>query len=746
MATALIPTDAPSAAAIAEAGNMGRHSWLAIAEIAALSALVGIAVVTAIIVKDRSEATLLSPTLLTLLLVANLVPAILLIVFAGRRIAIRRAAARSGLGPEARLHTRLVALYSAAAAIPTVLVAIFASFLFQSGMDFWFSERSRGMFENAVSVAQNFFDNEKRDVGANTLAMATDLRNELARTQLESQAFYDFYVQQVVVRELSQSAIIEVGRDGIARTVAAIDPDNRATEARLPAATIAALGRGNPLVTAESGDGVEATVRLFPDRPVYLYGSRSSTLLGRDSIVRARSIFEDYNALFARSQALQFRFVLALYLGSLLFVGLAVWAAILVADRVVIPIDQLVFAVQRVAGGDLAARVAVQGDRRDEIAILADSFNSMTEQLGEQTRELLDANDQLDNRRAFIEAVLSSVATGVLSLDEAGMVRLGNSAASRMLGMPITDMLNRPISEVAPSLASWIAEDGAPPVISVDRAGETRTFQVRAISGEHGHVLTLDDITQQLSDQRRAAWSDIARRIAHEIKNPLTPIQLAAERLQRRFGDKVDDGGDTFRKLTSTIVRQVGDLRRMVDEFSSFARMPKPIFRDENLNDIVRQAVFLHEVAQPDIEFRTLLPEPAAILHCDRRLLAQALTNILKNAVEAIHRVPGEGRQGLIETRLDVDGDQMTVTVADNGVGLPDDRDAIVEPYVTMREGGTGLGLAIVKKVVEEHGGQLSYEDRANGGTVMTIVLKSGQREPIDRDTITQAPSETGKV
>ncbi len=706
------------------------HSqWARFGEPAALIALILVALSTAYIVQNTDARVLLSPTTVALLLVANLLPAMALLVFAGRRIVLRRAGPVPRGG--ARLHTRLVALFSMTAAVPTVLVAIFASFLFQSGMDFWFSERSRGMFENAVSVAQNFFETEKRDVGANTIAIATDLRAELSRTPIESDAFYDFYLQQVVVRELSESAIIELGSDGIARTMALIDPDNRAAENRLPAATIARLTAGEDLVANETADGLEATVRLLPDRPVYLYAARGSSVLGLESMRRARSVLDDYNSLFARSRALQFRFVVALYLGSLLLVGLAVWSAILVADRITSPIDELVGAAERVAAGDLEVRVRALAGRQDEIATLATAFNTMTERLGEQTRDLLTANDQIESRRAFIEAVLTAVASGVLSLDRGGTIRLANTAAHHMLDRGENALVGTGIASTLPEIADWLAAGGHEPIIDIHTGDETRTFAIKAIGSDLGHVLTLEDITQQLADQRRAAWSDVARRIAHEIKNPLTPIQLAAERLQRRFGGSMEEGGDTFKRLTSTIVRQVGDLRRMVDEFSSFARMPKPSFRDENLNDIIKQSVFLHEVAHNEIRFATDLPAPALHIVCDRRLLAQAMTNVIKNAVEAISRHRAEG--GIVDVALRQSADDAIISIGDNGIGLPDDRDAIVEPYVTMREGGTGLGLAIVKKIVEEHGGSLSFSDNLAGGSIVHLSLPTTRAPDIDQ-------------
>ncbi len=695
-----------------------RH-WTAWAEPAVLIVLLATAAVSAMAVPGVEQRALLSPWEVALLLVANLLPAMALMVLAGRRIARRRVKARGG--GEARLHMRLVALFSVTAAVPTMLVVIFSSFLFQSGMDFWFSDRSRGMFENAVSVAQNYFENEKRDVGANTLAMATDLRAELGRSPIDSEQFYDFYVQQVVVRELGESAIIEIGADGIARTPVAIDPGNRAASNRLKSEAIAALASGQEIVTSETGDGVDAVVRLLSDRPVYLYSARGSTVLGLESPQRARSVFADYNALFASSRSLQFRFILALYIGSLVLVGLVIVVAILVADRIVSPIDDLVSASQRIAAGNLEARVRTARGRPDEIDMLGDAFNRMTERLGEQTRDLLDANEQIENRRAFIEAVLSAVASGVVSLSPDRRILLVNAAAARMLGREPAALTGVPLADVMPELARWIDESGGDPILAVDIDGDPRTWAAKIVSDDHGPVLTFEDITQQLLDQRRAAWSDVARRIAHEIKNPLTPIQLAAERLQRRFGKGQGDDGEMFAKLTSTIVRQVGDLRGMVDEFSSFARMPKPVFRLDNIGDALRQSIFLHEVARPDIAFSVGLPDVPAMVVCDRRLLSQAFTNLIKNAVEAIDRKTAAG--GSIAAALQLVDDRLCITIADNGIGLPPDRDSIVEPYVTTRDGGTGLGLAIVKKIVEEHSGTLRFTDRTGGGTTAEIIL-----------------------
>lgn len=649
-----------------------------------------------------------------------------LLVLIGRRIARRRA--RNKGGGEARLHTRLVAIFSVTAATPTLIVVVFASFLFQSGMDFWFSERSRGMFENAVGVAQNYLESQKQDVGANTIAMATDLRTSLVDSDIGGRDFDNFYVQQVVVRQLSQSAIVEIGNDGVARTMALIDPDNRAIANLVPPDTIRRLRAGEQSVVRETRDGVEAVVSLLPERRLYLYASRGIGVLGLDSVRRARSVFADYEQLFVRSRDLQFRFVLTLYFGALIVVGLVVGVAIIAADRIVAPIDELVVAARRVSQGNLEARVRLPRGEQDEIAALGSAFNQMTERLGEQTRDLLSANAESEESRALIAAVLSSVASGVLAIDGDGHVRLINAAALQMLGCETSHVVGKTLVDIAPALAGWVADhraEGADPILSLQVAGDQRMWAVKCAVDETGSVLTFEDITQQLNDQRRAAWADVARRIAHEIKNPLTPIQLAAERLQRRFGKLQGDGAPIFGQLTETIIRQVGDLRRMVDEFSNFARMPKPSFRADNLADVLKQSIFLHEVAHQDIVFALDVPDEPPVMLCDRRLLAQAFTNVLKNAIEAIGR--GGTTPGQVAASIQKDGSKVVVQIADNGVGLPSERSSIMEPYVTMREGGTGLGLAIVKRIVEEHAGTLDLADAPGGGTIVTILLDPEQ-------------------
>lgn len=701
-----------------------------------LAVIVSVAIATYIFVTgDAQSERLLTPALVAAIMVANLVPAMALIVLVGSRVA-RARAVRSMAGGNGRLHVRLVALFSLIAAAPTLLVVIFASLLFQYGVDFWFSDRSRGMFENAASLAQGYYQENQREVGANTIAMAKDLGSFLSRVPIDDPDFSNYYLQQVVVRNLNESAIIEIGSDGVARTPAMIDPDNRAAESRISPSMVSRLDAGEAVVVARQSDRIEAATRLPGPRRAYLYASRDANVLGLQQFERARTVLADYNGLFQRSQQLQLQFNGALYLGSLLLLALAVVAAIVVADRIVRPLGTLIGATRTAAGGDLSVRVTPPASN-DEISVLTRAFNRMTEQLQGQTGALVNVNEQLEARRSFIEAVLSGVSSAVVSVDTDHRILLVNAAAERLIGQSAETLTGQSLADVAPELAQLLTGDEREAIVQLARKdAEPATLAAKTVVQGDGFVLSFEDITQQLLDQRRAAWSDVARRIAHEIKNPLTPIQLAAERLQRRFGDKVEGDQATFRRLTDTVIRQVHDMRRMVDEFSSFARMPKPTFGVEDVRDILRQAVFLFEVAKPDIAFSISTADEIEPLVCDRRLLSQALTNIVKNAVEAIEekpKNPDEAPVGHIHAELVLaSGGEMVIRVSDDGIGLPEAREAIAEPYMTTRQGGTGLGLAIVKKIVEQHYGELDFADNPTGeGTCVTLILHPDRLRPL---------------
>ncbi len=702
-----------------------RSRFVPLIELATLAALIVMLTVSYFIIADQSTpSSFLTPPLVAGLLVANLVPATALMVLAARRMALRRAT-RSLIGGRGRLHVRLVALFSVIASVPTLLVVIFASILFQSGTQFWFSERARTVLENADRVAQVYANENKERIERDINAMAGDVVDYINEFGVESPAFADRFFYQVVARDLTEAAIINVGNNNALQMIAGVNLDDRPLEKRFPASTLRRLRGGETGVTVDAGDRVEAVYRLDPRAEVYLYTSRTVNPAALKQLEEARSAASDYQGVLGRSRTLQFRFNAVLLLVSLLIVAISIWIALTLADRLVRPVGQLVDAARRVTAGDLSARVPTS-KINDEVSTLGNAFNRMTRRLEEQTRALVSANTQIESRRAFIEAVLSGVSAGVISVDGERRIRLMNSSAEALLQTSQPDAVGQSLASLAPELDAQLVEDEREGIIQFASGGEPRTLAVNYVKVEGGHVVTFDDITDQLLDQRRAAWSDVARRIAHEIKNPLTPIQLAAERLQRRYGTEVTSDPATFERLTGTIVRQVGDLRRMVDEFSSFARMPKPVFRPEAIVEIVRQALFLHEVAHPDIGFALSAPEPSPILVCDRRQLGQALTNVVKNAVEAIQQkreTDGPGEADRVTMRVSISGAHLSIEISDTGIGLPQDRGRLTEPYMTTRTKGTGLGLAIVKKIVEEHFGSIEFEDTPDGGTLVRMTF-----------------------
>src|SRR5690349_14455850 len=691
--------------------------------------------------RNAEPGTLLSPPLIAVLLIAILLPAISLMALYARKVAVRRAE-RGGLG-SGRLHVRLVALFTAIAAVPTVLVAIFASVLFQSGLEFWFSNRARNMLENTVQVAQGVYRYELGQVGNEATAMAGDVSGYLQKVPIDDPQFKTAFAYQTYQRSLNEAALLTVGPSGDIQTVAVANGYVGMVDQGRIRTAISRLKRlpDNASVDAETPDRVSVVTRLAPDTNSYLYvGRQVDTELAAQSS-RANDVFRDYQALLKRSRANQLRFNAALLLGSLIIVGLAILTALKLADRLVRPVGELVNAAGRIEAGDFSARVPVT-NAEDEVQTLATAFNQMTDRLEEQTTELRTANTQLETRRAFIEAVLSSVTAGVIAVDAQHRILLLNRSAETLLeqGEAIE---GKGLGSASPELEEFMRGQQSEANVLITAEGVQRTLAVKRVRYQDGSVLTFDDITDQLTDQRRAAWSDIARRIAHEIKNPLTPIQLAAERLQRRFGEEISSDKDTFERLTGTIVRQVGDLRRMVDEFSNFARMPKPVFRDENVHEIARQALFLHEVAHPAISFALEPPAGEFRMVCDRRQLAQALTNVVKNGVEAIESRRNRGEHSLVgdrvELKLHEEGDLLVIDVLDTGVGLPEDRERLTEPYMTTRVRGTGLGLAIVKKIVEEHMGEIAFLDRSGGGTHVRISFDTAKLAALAGDEPPQA-------
>ncbi|WP_284777535.1 PAS domain-containing sensor histidine kinase [Agrobacterium sp. lyk4-40-TYG-31] len=625
----------------------------------------------------------------------------------------------------ARLHVRIVALFSIVAITPAVLVAIFASITLNVGLDRWFAIRTQAIVDSSSNIAQAYMLENAGYLQGQTLSMATDLDRNRALFYLDRTGFKELMTRQAKGRGFLGAFLVQ--EDGDAVVQADIQ-----TEKPLPAIPQDALEKaaaGQPtLIPPGVTNLVGAIIKLEGIGGTFLYTVRAVDPKVMGAMRQMEENRAEYKAMEAGRAPLQIAFAI-LYLGFALIVLLAaIWTAIAVADRIVRPIRLLISAADSVAMGNMHVLVPVRAVDGD-VGRLARTFNKMISEIRSQQDEIIEAKDDIDNRRRFIEAVLSGVTAAVIGVDEHRNITIANPSAEEFLAVSSDSLVGLPLVEVAPEIEHVVTEAAASArmdfrhQINIVRRGKERTLNVQvtredARDGHESYVITLDDITDLLIAQRSTAWSEVARRIAHEIKNPLTPIQLSAERIKRRFGKQIHDETDraVFDQCTDTIVRQVGDIGRMVDEFSAFARMPKPTKEMSDLRTVLKDATFLREMGAAHIEFATELGDEPLEGMFDSRMLGQAFGNLIKNATEAIESVETSDapRKGKIVVRASFDehNNRFIADVIDNGRGLPvENRHRILEPYMTMREKGTGLGLAIVKKIIEEHGGHLELHD-----------------------------------
>lgn len=637
----------------------------------------------------------------------------------------RRRAGTSG----GRLHLRIAALFSVVAIAPAFLVALLAGVYFNLEVESWFNERVRPAVENSVEVANAYLAEHKLVIEADALAMAQDLNRSWGVIASDSQRVRETVRVQAAVRSLSEVMVFDstgrvLARAGLTSSLEFDQPPFWALDR-------AAAGEA-VVLTGDNEDRVRALVGLDTVPQTFLYVGRFVDPKVLDWVEVTQEGANAYERLKADRSQRQIQMAALFAVVALVLLLLAVGVGMAFANRLTRPIGRLVHATEMVRSGNLTVRVDETERPDDEIGVLTRAFNRMTRQLEEQRRELTEANRQLEDRRRFTEAVLGGVSAGVVGLDRVGRVNLPNRSAVALLDLRLDRLMGRPLGETVPVMAPLVAEaieDSDRLVedeVTVETGHGKRTLHVR-IAAERdaqdqviGFVVTFDDVTELLSAQRKAAWADVARRIAHEIKNPLTPIQLSAERLKRKYLKEIQTDPEIFSQCTDTIVRQVGDIGRMVDEFSAFARMPNPVMKRENLVTLCRDAVFLQQQAHPELAIETALPRDAVPVYGDARLLQQALTNLLQNAVDAIDGRDGGDAQprGWIRITLVHDHESATVCVEDNGRGLPvAERDRLTEPYVTTRSKGTGLGLAIVTRIMEQHEGTIRLEDRVSAAS-----------------------------
>ena len=695
--------------------------------------------------------TPLAPTrgLVIVLLVGNLGTVLVLLALIGWRV-VRIIVARVSGAAGAKLHARLVSMFAVVAIMPAIIVAVFAAVTLNRGLDFWFSQRTQIIISNAQTVAEAYLDEHHHVLRGDVLAMATDLDRAAPYLASNPERFQQLVATQAALRSLPAAYLINKQGRILAKVTASVAPDMGLPDAD----EFAQADKGEAaLWTVQAHNQIRALVKLDSMDDTYLYVGRFVDARVLEHLAQTRAAVDEYRSLEQRRITFQVTFALIYIAVALVTLLAAIWLGLWAANRIVDPISQLVEASEKVSGGDLGARVE-PGETGDELDVLSNAFNRMTSQLESQRNELIDANHQADQRRQFTEAVLSGVSAGVIGFDREGQINHANRAAQRFFGMSEGELVGHDISAAIPEMSQVVreaqahSERRAQAQAAILREGQERTLNIRVTSevtdsGVGGFVLTFDDITELVRAQRTSAWADVARRIAHEIKNPLTPIQLSAERLKRKYGKEILSDPEVFEQCTATIIRQVGDIGRMVDEFSSFARMPSAVIKPIEINEIVRQGVFLQRVAHPEIDYMLEMPAAQVMLDCDGRLVSQALTNILKNAAEAIRGAvesenddgSHEGKIGRIRVALQEAPETVSIIVTDTGCGLPQtDRNRLTEPYMTTRTKGTGLGLAIVNKVMEDHGGSLTLEDApaAEGwesGAQVTLVFPRAREE-----------------
>lgn len=640
------------------------------------------------------------------------------------------------------LHVRMVLLFSLVATAPAILVAVMSATFLHYGVQAWFNDRVSTALDQSMSVTRAYLKEHRESLGTDILAVAEQLNfnaQVLNREPWRLEGALSFHTRS---RGFTEAILI----DGAGKVIAQSEFSRLRETEIIPQEAYREAASGKiALIPLEDQERTRAMYKLNRFVNIYLLVERfvNPDILNHIDLIR--NAVTEYQRLQKERGGLQISFILIFTVVSVLLLLAAMWTGLTVATQLTEPVVNLISAAERIRDGDLNATVEVP-EADDELATLARAFNRMTAQIRGQQEGLMSANRQLDERRRFTETVLAGVSAGVIGLDRDGRINLPNRSASMLLEEDMMQAKGRNLSEVIPEFSDLISAAVRRPdrqhsaEIKLGQGHGHRTLLARVASerldGEIiGYVVTFDNVTELLSAQRAAAWADVARRIAHEIKNPLTPIQLSAERLKRKYQDEITSDPETFATCTETIIRQVEDIGRMVDEFSSFARMPQPSIGAENFKKLVQDVVFLERSRNADVEMTIEIPTEEIMLRCDRRQVARALTNVLKNAAESVEsrlaHETDDKANGLItltvidDRRNGGDEGSVRVIVEDNGIGLPEeDRERLTEPYVTTRAKGTGLGLAIVRKIMEDHDGELRLEDRDGGGAKISLIFR----------------------
>lgn len=682
-------------------------------------------VITSIMLKNTPNLSM-SRNLLTFLLI-DFVFLMIFIAVIAKSVASLWAERKSDQAGS-MLHSRIVAIFSLLAIVPTILVAGCSVLFFNIGIQSWFNQRVETAINESKTVSEAYLQEHQNVVSANAQAMAAELMPLVRTYEHDSLVLNSKLTDQTEIRSLDEAIIFNENMAVLGRSRFSYSLDFE----KIPASDLSKASTSPVLHADKESSRVRALVAIDPITSIYLLVGRRVSPIVLSRVENSSKAALEYKRLQREGSSYAFKLA-GIFVGiAILLLLAAVLGGLLFANKLAGPIRRLIQVSEEVCKGNLSVRIKA-GEETPELSSLTSAFNRMTSQLESQRDELMIANEQIDERRQFTEAVLSGVSAGVIGLDAKGAIQLSNESASSLLGLDLRKSIGRSIKEIIPEMAFLLQEiktttsEFVEKHITINQGGHGYTFVVRLSANQMGkkltgYVITFDDITQLQIAQRKAAWAEMARRIAHEIKNPLTPIQLSAERLKRRYTNQITQDPDTFNNCVDTIIRQVGHIGEMVGEFSSFARMPAPDIKPENLIQICKEEIFLQQQAHGNIKIDFISPLKSFSFPCDRGQMGQVLTNLLQNAVQAIETK--QNANGHIQVNLEKEGKKVTLTVSDNGVGLPPEgRERLTEPYITYREKGTGLGLAIVKKIVEDHGGSLIFKDSPEGGALVQVLF-----------------------
>ncbi|MEM6812391.1 MAG: PAS domain-containing sensor histidine kinase [Pseudomonadota bacterium] len=695
------------------------------------------------------------PQMVIWLLNLDLILLLTLGVLVARRIVSIWSGRRRNLAGS-RLHVRLVVIFSIMAALPAIIMAVFSAFFFHFGVQSWFSENVRTAVYDSQQVAEAYLEEHQQVIRADILAMANDIDRQ-ATMMMDEQAAYDRVLDtQSLLRNLSESLIF----DGNNRILAKSGLTFSLTLEKVPDYMLDRVREGEVVVlTNENDDRVRALTKLNSGQDNFLFVGRKVDQSVLSFLASAQDATERYQQLESSYSGLQITVTLIFVVVALLLMMAAIWVGIVLARQLVTPIGTLISVSDRVRAGDLEARVPKR-EQIEEFDYLADSFNRMTNQIQQQRDELIATNRQLDDRRRFTEAVLAGVPAAVIGINAKNEITFVNtmasdllSAAGELVGQSLIDLVpdldealekarKRP-NKVTSTELSFITPESKKRILNIRIAIETIN------ETDHSAVVTFDDITELQSAQRKAAWADVARRIAHEIKNPLTPIQLSAERLKRKYKDEIKSDLNTFEACTDTIIKHVGDIGKMVNEFSDFARMPEPSLKRQKIISDLKELLLFQRSANQDIEFEIIDDTKKDVfIYCDSQLMRQAFTNILQNSIDSLSEKLKTDKdfQAKIAIYFSITDENFILSVSDNGLGFPESKEGqdLTEPYITYKEKGTGLGLAIVKKIIADHEGQLllggnEYIQKHKkwndlGGAHVTFVLPVADKDRLSED------------